>query len=512
MIKKLTVILLLLSNIIVASELPNVVLIFADDLGYGDLGCYGATKLQTPNIDKLASEGRRFTDAHSASAVCTASRYGLLTGEYPFRKNIWAPCGHEQSLLIDTHKLTLSQLFKNKGYATAAIGKWHLGFGVGKTDWNKPLRPGPLELGFDYYFGVPKVNSGFPYVYVENHRVVGWDPNDPLLIDKNIAATPTPVFPPEAGQKTANKFSGAKRAHEIYHDERTATLLVEKSVKWINENKDDPFFMYIATTNIHHPFTPAPRFKGTSQCGLYGDFVHELDWMVGEVMNSLEKNGLADNTLVIFTSDNGGMFNRGGQDAFNAGHRINGDLLGFKFGIWEGGHRVPFVAKWPNKIKPGTESKQLISGVDMLATFAALTDQKIDKKQLADSVNILPALISEPNEALRETMVISPRSSSHLALRMGKWMYIPRQGSGGFKGPVGTHLAGGPKATSHVGSINSDITKGTVNKDAPPAQLYDLEADVNETNNLYNKEPEVVETMKALLNSYRPSGRRKKQN
>lgn len=508
--KNLTIALLLIGNIALASEpkLPNVVLIYADDLGYGDLGCYGATKIQTPHIDKLASEGRRFTDAHSASAVCTASRYGLLTGEYPFRKAIWGPCGHEQSLLIDTDKLTLSQLFKNKGYATAVIGKWHLGFGVGKTDWNKPLRPGPLELGFDYYFGVPKVNSGFPYVYVENDRIVGWDPYDPLVIDENIEATPTPLFPPEAGHKSENKFSGAKKAHEIYHDERTATLLAEKSVKFITENKDKPFFVYIPTTNIHHPFTPAPRFKGTSQCGLYGDFVHELDWMVGEVTDCLEKNGLADNTLVIFTSDNGGMFNRGGQDAFKAGHRINGEMLGFKFGAWEGGHRVPFIAKWPGKIKPATISKQLINGVDMLATFAALTGQGIDKKQQADSVNMLPALVSDPTEPLRETMVISPRTSSHLSVRKGKWMYIPQRGSGGFKGAVGTHSAGGAKAISHVGSINSDITKGRYNKDAAPAQLYDLEADLKQTKNLYHERPEVVETMKALLDSYGPIKKR----
>ena len=176
------------SSALATDKSPNVVLIFADDMGYGDLGCYGATKVQTPNIDKLATEGRRFTDVHSASAVCTPSRYGLLTGQYPFRavggKGIWGPCGHLQSLLIDTNKLTLGQLFKNKGYSTAAIGKWHLGFGQGKTDWNKPLRPGPLELGFDYYFGIPKVNSGYPYVYVENDSIVGYEPDDPITYQK----------------------------------------------------------------------------------------------------------------------------------------------------------------------------------------------------------------------------------------------------------------------------------------------------------------------------------------
>ncbi|MDF7825960.1 arylsulfatase [Pontiellaceae bacterium B12227] len=502
-----------------AETLPNVVLIFADDLGYGDLGCYGAAKVQTPNIDKLASEGRRFTDAHSASAVCTPSRYGLLTGEYPFRaqggKGIWGPCGHFQSLLIDTDKLTLGQLFKNKGYATAAVGKWHLGFGSGKTDWNQPLRPGPLELGFDYYFGVPKVNSGYPYVYVENDSIVGYDPNDPITFKKPFSVTTT--YPEVAGKKSENKVGGAKKAHAIYDDEKTGPLLVEKAVDWINKQVGDrntrhstpdtsaPFFLYFPTTNIHHPFTPAPQFKGTSQCGLYGDFIHEFDWMVGELVQCLEKNGLSENTLIIVTSDNGGMFNRGGQDAFAAGHRQNGDLLGFKFGVWEGGQRVPFIAKWPGHIEPKTVSDQLISGVDMLATFAALTGQQVAEKQLADSINVLPALTGEPEAPLREELVLMPRQSSHVSIRKGKWVYIPAKGAGGFKGKPGTHGAGGPACASFVGSVNSDIENGKIKKGAPPAQLYDLKADVNQTRNLYNEFPEVVKEMQALLATYRPA-------
>ncbi|TWU47037.1 sulfatase family protein [Rubripirellula reticaptiva] len=484
---------------------PNVVLIFADDLGYGDLGCYGATKVKTPNIDRLAKEGRRFTDAHSASAVCTPSRYGLLTGEYPSRKNIWGPCSHTQPLLIDTSKLTLSKLFKDKGYSTAIVGKWHLGFGSGQTDWDKPLRPGPLELGFDYYFGVPKVNSGFPYVYVENDRIVGWDPADPLVYGKPPFSK-TPTFPHEAGNKTPNRFSGAKKAHEIYDDERTATLLVEKSVKWIEENKDDPFFLYLPTTNIHHPFSPAPRFKGTSECGLYGDFIHELDWMVGEVMNCLDNNGLTDNTLVIFTSDNGGMFNTGGQNAFKDGHRQNGDLLGFKFGIWEGGHRIPLIAKWPGKIKESTTSDQLICSIDMLASFAALTEQTIEKEQLADSVNMLPALLGEPTSPLRDHVVLSPFKPTHLAVRKGKWMYIDAKDSGGFgNSKPGAHTFSGAAAAALVGNVNSDFTaKGKIRKDAPPGQLYDLDADVLQTTNVYRQHPDLVAKMKAMLKSYTP--------
>ena len=398
----------------IESKKPNIVLIFADDLGYGDLSCYGATKVQTPNIDKLATQGRRFTDAHSASAVCTPSRYGLLTGQYPFRgndgKGIWGPCSHTQPLLIDTNKLTLGQLLKNDGYATAAIGKWHLGFGTGKTDWNKPLRPGPLELGFDHYFGVPKVNSGFPYVYVEDDHVVGYDPDDPITFKKPFSKTTT--YPPAAGKKTVNKIGGAKAAHSLYDDQKTGMLLTEKAVDWIEDSKEKPFFLYFPTTNIHHPFTPAPQFKGTSQCGLYGDFIHEFDWMVGQLMECLEKNGLTENTLVIVTSDNGGMFNRGGQDAFKAGHRQNGDLLGFKFGVWEGGQRVPFIAKWPGRIPPNTVSDQLLSSIDMLATFAAITGQTVAPDQLVDSVNVLSALVGEPQTPVRES------SSLFLAVRI----------------------------------------------------------------------------------------------
>ena len=227
--------------------------------------------------------------------------------------------------------------------------------------------------------------------------------------------------------------------------------------------------------------------------------------MVGELVKCLERNGLAESTLIIVTSDNGGMFNRGGQDAFKAGHRINGDLLGFKFGVWEGGQRVPFVAKWPGKIEPGSVSDQLISGLDMLATFAAVTGQEIDEDQMADSINVLPALTGDPEAAVRESLVLVPRQANHVSIRKGKWMYIPKRGAGGFNGKPGTHGAGGPACVSHVGSENSDIENGKIKKDAPPAQLYDLEADVSQTKNLYHQYPEVVKEMKALLAESRPS-------
>ena len=491
---------------------PNVVLIFADDLGYGDLGCYGATKLKTPNIDKLAAEGRKFTDAHSASAVCTPSRYGLLTGTYPSRANdgkgLWGPAPVTSPLLIDTEKLTIADVFKTSGYDTAAFGKWHLGFGEVTNQWDKPLRPGPQDLGFDYYFGMPVVNSAPPYVYVENDHVVGAVPDDPLVYLGRKAgkkATPLTPIPPAAGNRVSNQFGGAVEAHKRFNDYEVGVTMAERASRWIGERDEDkPFFLYLATTQIHHPFTPAPRFQGTSQCGLYGDFVHELDWMVGEVMNALEEKGVADNTLVIFTSDNGGMFNHGGQEAFRQGHRQNADLLGFKFGVWEGGHRVPFIARWPGKIEAGSSSSQLISGVDMLATFAAVTGQSLAKEQLADSIDMLPALTGEPESPLRDTLILSPNKPTHLAIRKGKWVYIGAQGAGGFGGSPGTHAAGGPVCASFVGSVNSDIENGKIKSDAPPAQLYDLHSDRQQTTNVYREHPGVVEELRALLKPFAP--------
>jgi arylsulfatase A len=506
---------LLLAHLIAVSALaadqrPNIVLILADDLGYGDVGCYGATKVKTPNIDRLASEGRRFTDAHSASAVCTPSRYGLLTGQYPFRaaggRGIWGPAPATSPLLIDTEMLTVADVLKSRGYDTAVIGKWHLGFGNGKNEWKEPLRPGPQDLGFDYYFGMPVVNSSPPYVYVENDRIVGSDPADPLvLVGKGgKETTPITLIPKEAGNRSPNAFSGAVEAHRLFNDYEVGTKLTEKATEWIKSRNGTPFFAFFATTNVHHPFTPAKRFQGTSQAGLYGDFVHELDWIVGEVRKSLEDAGLADNTLILFTSDNGGMFNHGGRHAAELGHQINGSLLGSKFGVWEGGHRVPFIAWWPGKIPPGTVSNQLLSSVDLMATVAAIVDRELNDAERRDSINMLPALTENPEKALRTELVACPNKPSHMSLRKGKWMYIPAQSDGGFGGSKpDQHAWGGAAVTQLVGTPNSDIENGKIKPGAPPSQLYDLEADRNQTTNLYNEKPEVVAEMAALLKSYR---------
>jgi arylsulfatase A len=346
---------------------------------------------------------------------------------------------------------------------------------------------------------VPVVNSHPLFVFVENHRVVGLTADDPFVYGK---LAKTQVFPEK---KKLSDIGGADAAHAIYDDEAVATRLTEKSIEWITANTDKPFFLYLATTNIHHPFTPAKRFQGTSQCGPYGDFVHELDWMVGEVMATLEKQGLAEKTLVIFTSDNGGMFNVGGQNAWAAGHQLNGDLLGFKFSAWEGGHRVPFIARWPGHIEAGSTSDQVISNIDLLATLSALTGTAVMDGQGRDSVNVLPALTGNPNEQIRDHIVLAASKPSHLAIRKGKWLYIGARGGGGFTAAKrGAHAFGGPAAVTFTGRKNSDIENGRIRLSAPPAQLYDLEKDLSQTTNLYAEYPEIVEELSELLRAHLP--------
>ena len=494
---KTKIILFLLSLLTsVAAEQPNVVLIYADDLGYGDLSCYGATKVQTPNIDRLAREGRSFLDAHSPSAVCTPSRYGLLTGEYPFRQGTsgsWGPLVHTKGLIINTDKLTLGRLFKEAGYNTAAVGKWHLGFGKEKADFNKPLRPGPLELGFDYYFGLSSNNSANPYVYIENDRVFGWDPSDPLVGMKSNG--PLPYSFDEVGRMQPNRYEGASKARRIYDNRMTGTLFSEKAVDWIRKEGDQPFFFYYAPPQIHHPFTPHPRFVGTSQAGMYGDFIHELDWMVGEILDTLDELSLADETLVIFTSDNGGMFNLGGKQAWHKGHHQNGNLLGFKFGVWEGGHRVPFLARWPGRIKAGSSSNHLLSSLDLLASFAFLLGRELERDEGLDSLNQLETFLRDPSESARDQLVLLPREEKSMALRKGDWVYISSQGDG--SGEIGTSKRGGPWAVGYTLTNNSDIgIDGSIRSDAPIEQLYNLKTDPYQTANIIRDHPRVAAEMR----------------
>jgi arylsulfatase A-like enzyme len=468
---------------------PNIVLILADDLGYGDLSCYGATKVETPHIDRLARDGVLFTDAHAPSAVCTPSRYAVLTGRYCWRTQLKVDClfGHDP-LLIEESRLTVASMLKSAGYSTACIGKWHLGFGKDYPDWNGELKPGPLEVGFDYYFGYPVTNAQAPYVYVENHRVVGLDPRDPIRLGPD--------------SKT-NVMHGGTAAR--YKDEELALTLTGKAVNFIERSKDRPFFLYFTTVNVHAPYTPNGRFRETSACGVYCDFIRELDWSVGEILSALERSGVADSTLVILTSDNGGLYSR---QAYAMGHRVNGDLLGQKTDVWEGGQRIPFLARWPKKIKEGSRSEELICLVDFMATAAAVIGTDLPRDAGPDSFNVLPALLGDTShKPVRGGAVILASESGMLAVREGDWILILGRGSGGSTTDYARHY--GMRLEELGRKTTGWAVKGMGEPDPslPKGQLYNLAKDRGEAENLYEDRPEIVQRLTNVLIEYRTRGR-----
>ncbi|HTU27698.1 MAG TPA: arylsulfatase [Pirellulales bacterium] len=453
---------------------PNVVVILADDIGYGDLGCYGATQVRTPNLDRLASQGRRFSDAHSPASVCTPTRAALLTGRYSWRQAAGSGIlSGEAPLCISTSLLTLPKIFKSAGYVSGAVGKWHLGLGGdpngneksgAKTDYNAPIQPGPLEIGFDYFFGLPATGDRVPCVYIENHGVVGNDPNDPIKVSygKPIGDEPTGKEHPEllkvhpshghdntivAGISRIGYMTGGKAARWI--DEDMADVLAGKAVGFMESHRGEPFFLYFCTHDIHVPRVPHPRFAGRSRHGTRGDVIEELDASVGEVLSSLDRLGLADDTLVIFTSDNGGVIDDGYQDGAasdTSGHRPNGALRGFKGQLFEGGHRVPFIARWPGHIPVG-QSDQLICHVDLSATCAALLGEKLPDDAAIDSFDILPALLGEAGPVREELVHHTGGFPGGLAIRSGAWKLIagtPARGQQPERKPLLFNLAEDP--------------------------------------------------------------------
>jgi arylsulfatase A-like enzyme len=423
----------------------------------------------------------RFTDAHAASAACSPSRYGLLTGRYPWRANLLGPLLRKDPLAIDPNRLTLADLAKRAGYATAAIGKWHLGFGVEHPDWNGRLAPGPLELGFDSYFGIPVLNSHPPFVYVEDHAVLGLDPADPLRFHKGHMSS---------RGKIEDWADGGEAARALYVDEEIGATLVDHAVDFIERNAKQRFLLYLATTHIHHPFTPAAAFRGTSDAGVYGDFVQELDWMVGRVLDTLARLGLEDDTLVVFTSDNGAYYMWDTRTAWKLGHRPNGPLLGQKFDVWEGGQRVPFIARWPGHVPAGAVSDSLISLVDLVATVAHLTGQSLPAAAAEDSFDLVPALLdAHPATPPRDHVVLAS-AGGLLGLRRGDYVYIDGPGGGGFgwwrhRRPD-VPLARWQRAFAFAGRPNSDLQpNGRFRPGAPARQLYDLGRDLAQTTNRF---------------------------
>ena len=362
-------------------RVPNVVLIYADDLGYGDVGCYGADRVLTPRIDRVARDGLRFTDGHSASATCTPSRYALLTGEYAWRRRGTGVLAGDAALVIRPGRTTLPLVLKRAGYATGVVGKWHLGLGDGAIDWNGVIKPGPLEVGFDYGFIIPATGDRVPCVYVEDHRVAGLRPDDLIRVSygRPIAGVPTGRANPEEltlfsshghdqsivnGIGRIGYMSGGKSARWVDLD--MADVLTRKATAFIDQHAGSPFFLYFATHDIHVPRVPHPRFAGKTEMGPRGDAIAQLDWCVGEIVDALERRGIARNTLVIFTSDNGPVVDDGYRDdavTKLGGHRPAGPLRGGKYSAFEGGTRVPFVVRWPARVKPGVSTRSSVRSI-----------------------------------------------------------------------------------------------------------------------------------------------------
>ncbi len=460
-----------------APSLPNIVVILADDYGYGSLGAYGADPalVRTPHLDRLAREGRRFTNAYTPSSVCTPTRYALVTGRYCWRTSLnhGGVANTLDPLLIETSRPTIASLLKKHGYATGFVGKWHLGYGTEpRVDYTKELKPGPLELGFDYQFAVPQNHNDITRVFVENHRVFGLR-----------SAQLTPV-PGKLGLDAPER-----------DDPKTMGDLTERAVGWLEKQagRPAPFFLYFAPVAVHELVTPSAESAGSSKAGPYGDFIHDLDRSAGRILAALEKQNALANTLIVFTSDNGGVVNPGSKSgasktAMDAGLKINGDLRGGKHDIWEGGFKVPFLVRWPGRVPAGSTSDALIGVVDIFATLAALVGETtLDRTTTApDSVNVLSAWTGQSAApALRRDLILQSASGVY-AIRRGPWKWIdgvplaPK----GKKAPAAT----GPKA------------------DQFRPRLVNLLDDPGETKDVSAAHPEIAQHLAATLQQHRAQG------
>lgn len=478
-----------------ALDRPNIVLILADDLGYGDVSCYNdQAKVATPHIDRLAREGMRFTDAHSPCTVCTPTRYGLMTGQMPFRvKNggtVFTGIGGPS--LIAADRLTLPKMLTEKGYATACVGKWHVGLtfldregqpvtgsgveAVRRVDFDRRIVGGPVDHGFQQFFGTACCpTTDWLYAFIENDRI--------------------PVPPSELLDKSAlpkHPYANDCRPGLIASDfgmETVDLVFLEKSREFIEQHvrqsPDKPFFLYHSTQAVHLPSFPAKQFQGKSPAGPHGDFILELDYIVGELMTTLQRLGVADNTIIIFTSDNGPEVTSVVHMRADYKHDGARPWRGVKRDNWEGGHRVPFIVRWPGKVPANTTSSQLTSLTDVMATVAAVVDAKLPAGTAEDSFNLLPAWRDAEHVPIRPFLLTQAFGGLRtLAIRRGDWKYIDHTGSGGnrYEDNSGLKPYMLPEAAPHA-----------------PGQLYNLANDPGETDNLYEKEPEIVAELKALL-------------
>ncbi len=453
-----------------ASKLPNIVFILADDLGWGDLRCYNSeSRIPTPHADRLARSGMRLTDMHSPSAVCTPTRYGIMTGRYCWRSRLkngvlW---GYSPNL-IELGRTTVASLLKTRGYYTGGIGKWHLGLGDrDPVDYKRRLSPGPREHGFDYYFGIPASLDMEPYLYFENDRVVEQPTAETAGSD-----TPRGVFWRKGPIAPSLKI------------EEVLPTLTAKAVNFVRQRAktpEQPFFLYLPLTAPHTPWLPGPKFRGRSKAGDYGDFVVQTDDSLGQVMRALDETGLAGNTLLIFTSDNGAHWTP--SDKAGSPHRANARWRGMKADIHEAGHRVPFIARWPGNVRPGSVSNQLGCLTDLLATAGEITGAVVPKNAGEDSYSLVPTLTARNSASVREA-VVHHSSLGMFAIRHQSWKLVLGRGSGGF----------------------SDPKQIEVNAGEPAGQLYNLSEDPSESNDVYSRNPEIVKRLSGLLEQYRQQG------
>ncbi|WP_227873993.1 sulfatase family protein [Flavobacterium nackdongense] len=473
------------------NKLPNIVFIYADDLGYGDLGVYGATEIKTPNMDKLANSGIRFTNGYATSATCTPSRYGLLTGVYPWREKDAKILPGTAPLLIKTNQMTIPKMLKEKGYQTGIVGKWHLGLGEGNLDWNKEISPSPNQVGFDYSHIMAATQDRVPTVYIENGFVVGLDPKDPIEVnyDKNFEGIPTAITNPELvkmkwhhghnnsvvnGIPRIGFMKGGKSA--IWSDVDMSDHFLTKAQDYVIKHKNEPFFLYYAIQQPHVPRTPNPRFEGKSGMGPRGDVILEADWTIGEFIKTLEKEGLLENTLIVLSSDNGPVLNDGYYDdaVTKLGkHKPAGPLRGGKYSLFDAGTRVPFVVSWPGKIKPAV-SDALVCQIDLLSSLASLVGSNVTTP---DSENLMPVFTGKTSIGRKELVL---EASSKTAFRQGDWAMIPP-----YKGvPV-------------YGDVNIEVGN---NKEY---QLYNLKEDIGQKQNLAKSNPEKLKEMMACFEKIR---------
>lgn len=459
------------SNSASNAEPPNIIIILVDDMGYGDAGCYNAnSKIPTPHIDSLARDGMRFTDAHAAGPLCHVSRYGLMTGESPFRAT---PNAWRKKPSIRPDQTTIASLLKQNGYHTAMVGKWHLGFY--ENGYDQPLRGGPIDVGFDSYFGI-RASTDIPdYFYIRGDRAV-------QAPSETIEANSTAGWSPIQG---AFWRKGLIAPDLNLHD--VLPTFTQEAIRVIDDHakadRGEPLFLYLAYPAPHTPWLPAKEFEGASKADMYGDFTNMVDANIGKVLASLERHQMKENTLVIFSSDNGPVWYD--KDVKKYDHDSSGGLRGMKADAWECGHRMPFIARWPNQIASGKVSNQMVNFTDLLATFAELLNQELPYEQGPDSFSFLKVLTGDQpeEEPVREFMVIN--AGKKYSIRKGPWKFIEGQGSGGFSKPV--------KSEKIAPAI-----KG---------QLYDLSKDIGEMNNLYADRPELVKELTTKLKVIRESGR-----